>query len=149
MDLSLIPAGLSSISTGISIINEIRKADGAIEKAELKLKLAEIMSALADANIALSTATSHISSLEARIQKREDLSALKTTIYDGLYVAEDGSDHSVDGPFCARCWDVDSQKVRPAPNRTGERGMGYCPECKNVYPMWNADAAIATARAKI
>jgi hypothetical protein len=142
MDISMISAGLSSVQTGISILKGIREADGALEKAELKLRLSDLAISLADAKVALSAATLHIAEIDAQLRNQSDLASTSTKAIDGLYVVLNNSDKAVDGPFCARCWDVDTRKVRTAPDRQGERGMGFCPQCKNTYPLWNAEAML-------
>ena len=134
MDLSFIPAALCSLQTAVGVVNTLCKADGAVEKAELKLQLADIMDALADAKIALTTAGSHIAELEQKIRTKEELGHIKTWPVDGTYLTLDENGKAIDGPFCARCWDVSLTKVRAVQDRSGSRDMGYCPECKNKYP---------------
>jgi hypothetical protein len=148
VDISLITSGLSSVQSAVAIINAIRKADGAIEKAELKLRLSDIMSSLADAQIALSTASIHISDLETKLKSRDDLASVNVKYIDGLYVTLDAEGNAIDGPFCGRCWDVSSSKVRTAPDTTKGRDMGFCPECKNSYRLWNAKSALSNSNSE-
>lgn len=139
MDLTAVSLGLSSLQSAIDLTKAISSASGAVEKAELKLKLAELLTALADAKISMSEAGSRISDLETQLQQRTVHDAQETWFADGVYVLVDDLGKSTDGPFCARCFDIDYRLVRPANDRQGERGMGYCPQCKNRYPLWNAE----------
>jgi len=106
------------------------------------------MTSLADAKISMVDARDQIHQLQQELKNRVELSALQTEFVDGLYLELNVEGVIIDGPFCGRCWDVDSRKIRPANDRSGERGMGYCPECKNKYPLWNAEKKMIDAGAK-
>ena len=149
MDPVTIQSGLASVQSAIDIVRGISSVSGAIEKAELRLRLAEVMSALADAKIALADGGTQIAELQRRVERRVELAALRKLFLNGVYVILDENNKAIDGPFCSRCLDIDDLLVRPAHDRSGERGMGYCPQCKNKYPLWTAEGRLARDGAEV
>lgn len=145
MDLATIQAGMASVQSGIQLTKLLASTFGTLDRAEQKLKLAELMSALADAKIALASALEQMADLDKKVTERAKLDAVKKWFVDGVYVLLDERDSPRDGPFCSRCFDVDSRLVRPANDRTGERGMGICPQCKTKFPLWNAEKRLVEA----
>ena len=66
---------------------------------------------------------------------RENLDAKSALKYDrGAYWSE--VDGSRDGPFCSRCWDADSKRIRM--HYWGLETFWQCPQCKKEFDVKSA-----------
>jgi hypothetical protein len=112
MDPTSITAILGSIKTAADIAKLIKDSDVSLEKAETKLKLADLISALADAKLEVVGIQQTLAETEATVRQLEDKLRIRRNIRwkEPAYWVEE--DDSSDGPFCQKCYDIDSRLVR-------------------------------------
>ena len=139
VDLSFLVGGLKAVEHSLNIVKALRDADFELEKSELKLQMAELMSALADAKIGLTSSKEQISLLEEEIERLMAFQKRKIRDVRGMYLEIDEGGQVIGGAFCSRCYDVDRKFIRIIESRKGERGMGFCPQCKTDYPLFEVE----------
>ncbi len=138
-DIGTIAAALSSLKSATDIAKFISDSGVSLEKAEVKLKFAELVGALADAKIEIAEIQGLL------IEKDEEIRALKAKVdltgnlvfENRCYWKEEGEKR--DGPFCQRCYDVESRLVRlQLGKRTRENGTFRWYSCKACDKNYDA-----------
>lgn len=130
MDLSAIPAILTSIKTATDLTKLIMDSGRSLKDAERKLKLSEIITALADANIKIAEIQQHIIEKEIKISALNKKLILKDKMkWESPYYWKIEGEKK-EGPFCQQCYDKNGELIRLQGN-----GAGYweCKTCKNNY----------------
>ena len=129
MDLSTIPAALSSIKTATDIAKLIKDSGLSLKEAEIKLKLSEIISELADANTKIAEIQRQMIEKENEIDKLKNKIKLKgKMIFESPYYWK-VEGNKKDGPFCQHCYDKDNILIRLQGNGGG---FWECKACKNT-----------------
>ncbi len=127
MDISAITGALSGIKAASDIAKIIKDSGTSLEAAEIKFKLAELIDALADAKIEVADFK------ELLFLKNDEIKELKNSIEvkkkvvwkEPYYFVVEDDDQ--DGPYCQRCYDVETSLVRlQSPNKNG---YWNCTEC--------------------
>ncbi|QTN21443.1 hypothetical protein HZ992_14750 [Rhizobacter sp. AJA081-3] len=132
VDLTTISAAVGSLKAATEIAKFIKDSDISLEKAELKLKLADLISALADARIEMATLQEGMAAREQQIRDLEaKLKGAQALSFDGAVYWQADDAGGRDGPFCQRCHDADSKRVRLQPGQNS--GTWYCRQCKAGY----------------
>lgn len=127
---STIGEATRSISTGIDAVKKLADLAMKTQNIELQEGILELREQLLFAKEALLNAKEEISDLKEEtrrltreIEKKEEISKVKMILKRGAYYVKD----SDDGPFCPRCFDVDSRQIRLS--KVGP--ILDCPQCKN------------------
>jgi hypothetical protein len=130
MDIASVSALVGSLKAATDIAKFMRESATSLEKAEAKLKLAELISAIADAKVEASQVQQEILMRDERIRDLEGKLKLQTEVTWEKPFYWRLLSGSKDGPFCQRCYDVDSKLLRLQGN--GE-GHWDCKGCKSEY----------------
>jgi len=109
----------------MGIIDDI-KSTASIAK---KLKDPELMEQVLNLQTSVLELQHHTQRLEKENEALKKQIAIKESIFQKAGVYFSKKNNEVDGPFCTRCWDVDSKLVRLRIIQ-GNR-WAVCPECKN------------------
>ena len=130
MDITSVTAVLGSIKTATDIAKLIKDSDLSLEKAETKLKLADLIGALADAKLEIVGVQQTLAEAEARSRELEQQIDVRQSLVweEPLYWRK--TEAGTDGPFCQKCYDVDSKLVRLQGDRNG---YYECRSCKSSY----------------
>ncbi|MEE9354097.1 MAG: hypothetical protein V3U75_00765 [Methylococcaceae bacterium] len=136
-DLTTIAAALGSLKSATEIAKFISNSGVTLENAEIKLKFAELVGALADAKLEIAEIQTHLINKDEEIRKlKSKLELEDNLVYENrCYWKIKGEGR--DGPFCQRCYDVDSILVRLQPGHTIHKGQThrwhYCEACNISY----------------
>jgi hypothetical protein len=130
MDLTTIPALLTSIKTATEIAKLIKESNLSLENAETKFKLADLISTLADAKMQIADIQQSI------IEKNDEIRSLKEQLSikqklkwkRPFYWINEGK--GKEGPFCQLCYDQNHKLIRL--QDYGDDSWG-CKACKNTF----------------
>jgi hypothetical protein len=131
MEIAAITGALSGIKAASDIAKIIKDSGASLEAAEMKFKLAELIDALADAKIEIADFKELMSDKDNEMSELKKLLLVqqKVTWQEPYYFKVEGDNK--DGPFCQRCYDVDTQLVRlQSPHKNG---FWNCTQCENSY----------------
>ncbi|MEZ9897582.1 hypothetical protein AB4379_09015, partial [Vibrio breoganii] len=131
VEIAAITGALSGIKAASEIAKIIKDSGTSLEAAEIKFKLAELIDALADAKIEVADFKELISLKDDQINElRKELRVQQKVVWEEpYYFALEGE--VKDGPYCQRCYDVESNLVRlQSPNKNG---YWNCTQCENSY----------------
>lgn len=128
--ITSVTAILGSIKTATDIAKIIKDSDLSLEKAETKLKLANLIDSLADAKLKIINVQEVLLEAEARIRELEQQMNVRQRLEWREPFYWRTTETGTDGPFCQKCYDVESSLVR----LQGD-GNGYyeCRACKSSY----------------
>jgi len=136
-DIGTIAAALSSLKSATEIAKFISDSGVSLEKAEVKLKFAELVGALADAKIEIAEIQGLLIEKDETIRELKAKAELTGNLVfeNRCYWKVEGEEK--DGPFCQRCYDVESKLVRLQPGQTtydGRTTRWYsCKACDKNY----------------
>ncbi len=127
MDLTLL---LSQTKVAVDIAKLIKNSSDTLDKSGQKLKLAELIEALADIKMETAEIKSLIIEKNDKIQSLEKQLNLKNDlIYEAPYYWAESA-NGKDGPFCQKCYDVDSILVRL---QGEENDVWNCKNCTGYF----------------
>ena len=130
MDLSAIPAILTSIKTATDLTKLIIDSGHSLKDAENKLKLSAIITALADANIKIAEIQQHIIEKENEINTLNKKLILKNKMnWEHPYYWKIEGEKK-EGPYCQQCYDKKGELIRLQGNN---EGYWECKTCKNNF----------------
>ena len=128
MDLSLL---LTQTQAAVEIAKFIKNSSDTLDKSEQKLKLAELIEALADIKMETAEIKSLIIEKDEKIQSLENQLKLKNDLkYEAPYYWMINSNDEKEGPFCQKCYDVDSILVRL---QGEENDVWNCKNCTGYF----------------
>ncbi|WP_295873575.1 hypothetical protein [uncultured Zhongshania sp.] len=129
-DIATIGTVLGSIKTATEIAKLIKDSGSSLEQAELKLQMAELISTLADAKIEVANIQAQLIDKEDEISKLQSLlTQKKSMVWEKPYYWYEEEGHR-NGPFCQRCYDVDSKLIRL---QGGTNGQWRCRACDKSF----------------
>jgi hypothetical protein len=131
MEISAITGALSGIKAASDIAKIIKDSGTSLEAAEIKFKLAELIVALADAKLEVADFKELLSIKDDEIKKlKNSIEVNKKVVWqEPYYFVVEGNDQ--DGPYCQRCYDVETSLVRlQSPNKNG---YWNCTECEKDF----------------
>lgn len=128
-----IAAALQAIKGASDIARGLLAAAGSLEKADLKLRIAELAEALVAARAAVLDVQEENHELRARVKELEAASRAGAELVrrEGVLWPAQGEG----GPYCVRCFEVDSKMVTlsVAPAMMAKFGYYRCQQCKSFY----------------
>lgn len=122
--MDLITSAGAAIAAGKALLTVV-DVKSAVDTADLKLKVAELTSALADLKL------SAVDMQDENNELRKKLTLRGRVLYEGTAYWEIVDGGAKDGPFCQRCYDVESRLVRLQIDR--QFGQMACKQCKSGY----------------
>lgn len=108
------------------VLKDVAKALKEADKIELYSKILDVQQQLMDMQNRIQEITEENLKLKNEINKKHSLIP-RGEVY--FLLKDDGNE---DGPFCAKCQDVDGKLVRMNEWHPGEK---FCPNCRNAYKL--------------
>ena len=126
-----IVTAVGSVKSAIDIAKVLKNGADSLGKAEVKLQLAELISSLADVKMQMAEIQEAlVKSEKEKKELSEKLLLKEKLVYKKPYYFKINDDNLEEGPFCQRCYDVDSKMIYL---QDGNNDFWNCEECKSIY----------------
>lgn len=114
---------ITGVTTALNIAKKLREVNEKTKDAEIANLIADLMMQLAEIKSQSADLKIENSDLKEKIRQLENVESEKMILKDDAYYTEDG-----DGPFCTKCYEADSKKIRLKKSFTSLTGL-QCPTC--------------------